>query len=527
MVAPANGQNLWGASSTLIWYPSTDPNPGDTVTYGLQVDDDPAFGSPEVSESGIDENHAWAPPDPDATTIAVTLGSLTGFGNLVNNTVYYWRLRAADDRGAASAWTSESRYFLYGTDAQAPVVAWASPPEGAALSSSPVMFAGTAADDFAGLDYVQWSADGGATWNLTTGAGSWNFSFFPQQNGALQVLVRAADKAGNLSIPSPRNFTVALPDIPVALQAWPDNSAVLLIWQAPSAPGVEGYHLYRSTASRTGYVKVTGAPVAGLAYTDRGLTNGVAYYYAVRAVYGGVEKGYSDEAWAVPMATGRPPFVGDLRVAKSGGDLVLSWSPLTVDTGGGAYACPHYEIYAGSDPAFIPDILGNANRLALVAAPEHTMVGGATGSDPLFLHVTAADAMGVEGLWTQWRREEDGAETAATPDWARTAAPDASGGAHIVSATVDGTVTLAFSGTAVSVGAMRGPDQGIAAVAIDGIPAGMVDLYAAVRQWRAWVFHADGLADGPHTLVYRVTGTANGASTGVSVNLDAYLFGRR
>jgi hypothetical protein len=526
IVSPSNGTSLWGEEAPLIWYPSTDPNAGDSIAYDLQIDNDPAFGSPEVNETGIDESHGIL-PQPEATTITVTLGSLTGYGSLQNFTVYYWRLRAVDNRGAASSWTTESRYFLFGNDTLAPTVSWSSPADGATLTASSVMFAGTAADDFAGLDYVQWSADGGATWRLAAGAGSWNFSYAPVQNGALQVLVRAADKAGNLSAPSPRNFVVALPDIPMNLSAWPDNSAVLLMWEAPSMAGATGYHVYRSAESRTGYARVTGAPVTGTVYTDRGLTNGVTYYYAVRAVYAGEEKGYSDEAWAVPMASGRPPFVGDLMVTRSGDNLVLNWSPLTVDTGGGSYPCPNYEIYTGDIPTFVPDILNNSNRLDVVSSSTFTVTNGALGDQPLYIHVTAADVLGEEGLWTQWRREENGQEASASPDWIAISDPAASAGGYLASATMDGTVTLTFSGTAISLSAMMGPDQGIAAVSIDAVPAGMVDLYAAARQWGSWVFHADGLVDGLHTLVYRVTGTGNGASSGTAVNLDGYLFGRR
>ncbi len=527
IVSPSNGTSLWGTDAPLIWYPSTDPNVGDSVTYDLQIDNDPAFGSPEVNETGIDESHGIV-PQPESTTITVTLGALGGYGNLQNFTVYYWRLRAVDNRGAASSWTSESRYFLFGNDTQAPAVSWAAPTDGATLTASPVTFSGTASDDFAGLDYIQWSVDGGASWQLAAGAGSWNFSYAPTQNGDLEVLVRAADKAGNLSTPLSRNYAVALPDIPLNLRAWPDNSAVLLTWQAPALAGASGYHVYRSITSRSGYTKVTVTPVTEFTFTDTGLTNGTPYYYAARAVYAGEEKGYSDEAWAVPMASGRPPFVGDLMVSRSGDDLVLTWNPLTVDTGGGAYACPDYEVYTGNALTFVPDILGNANRLAIVGTEAtYTAIGAAVDGQTYYIHVTAADALGNEGLWTQWRREENGQEASASPDWTAIPDPAASGGGYLTSATMDGAVTLTFSGTAVSLSALMGPDQGIAAVTIDGIPFGMLDLYSAGVQWRGWVFHADGLSDGPHTLVYEVVGTKNGASSGVDVNLDGYLFGRR
>ena len=56
-----------------------------------------------------------------------------------------------------------------------------------------MLFAGTAQDSGGGLDYVQVSTDGGQTWHLASGGGSWSYSFSPAQNGPLTALVRAAD----------------------------------------------------------------------------------------------------------------------------------------------------------------------------------------------------------------------------------------------------------------------------------------------------------------------------------------------
>jgi hypothetical protein len=63
----------------------------------------------------------------------------------------------------------------------------------------------------------------------------------------------------------------------------------------------------------------------------------------------------------------------------------------------------------------------------------------------------------------------------------------------------------------------------MAEVRIDGVLVATVDLYHATLQGRRIVFAADGLAPGAHTLEIRTLATANPASTGTRVDLDAVL----
>ena len=527
-VAPPNGAQLWGADAALTWYASVDPNPGDTVTYDLEIDDDPNFGAPEVSATGLS---ATAKNDLAAAlpTITAPLGDLPGYASLVSQRTYYWRLRAVDNRHAASPWTSEVRYFVFGADTTAPTVAWSSPADRATIAATPTTLSGTAQDVGAGLDYVQLSFDGGTTWILAAGGGSWSYSFAPTQNGEIAALVRAADKAGNVSAPASRRFTVALPDIPTAPAAQPDNSMVTVFWGPPALPGATGYNVYRAIESGA-FAKLNAAPLATLSYRDAGLINGLAHRYVVTALRGGVESGRSPEVWARPTGDGAPPFVDDVRVARSGGDLRLDWSAATADLGSGAAAMKGYRIYEGALPTVDPATAAN-NYYVAAPATTFTLSGlGGDGATHFFLVDTVA-ADDAEGAHARWFREENDPSVALSAGWTEQLDVRASGGRAVASAVKDAAATIplfldggaAMEGTGASLLMKRGPDQGIATILIDGAPAAGVDLYAPSEEWRVWAFHIRGLAAGAHTLRVVVSGDKSPASSGATVTFDAVL----
>jgi hypothetical protein len=79
-----------------------------------------------------------------------------------------------------------------------------------------------------------------------------------------------------------------------------------------------------------------------------------------------------------------------------------------------------------------------------------------------------------------------------------------------------------FTGTAVTYVARTGPDKGIAAVSIEGTTS-LVDLYAPKAG--SLSFPVEGLADGPHRIRIRPTGTKNDASAGTFVTVDEFVQG--
>lgn len=85
------------------------------------------------------------------------------------------------------------------------------------------------------------------------------------------------------------------------------------------------------------------------------------------------------------------------------------------------------------------------------------------------------------------------------------------------------TSSLTFAGRGVAWIAPRAPNRGRAAVYIDGVRAATVDLYAASMQPRRVVFSREVSASVSHTIQVRVLGTRSAASSGVRVDLDAFV----
>lgn len=107
ILAPPDGASA-NSLTYLIWLEASDPDDFDIVTYSLQADEDPLFESPEIDQSGIPGSGLIS-----EDVVAVQLGQLDGFTNLLSDTRYYWRVRSDDLYGGSSDWTDGTNYFIY------------------------------------------------------------------------------------------------------------------------------------------------------------------------------------------------------------------------------------------------------------------------------------------------------------------------------------------------------------------------------------------------------------------------------
>jgi len=114
-ISPPSGSDM-SMFDYLVWLESTDPDPGDQLTYQVQIDDNSNFSSPEVDQSGIDENTLTREGLSSSVralgnAIAVQLSRLAEHDNLKDDSFYCWRVRAVDNHGGTSAYTSGLRKF--------------------------------------------------------------------------------------------------------------------------------------------------------------------------------------------------------------------------------------------------------------------------------------------------------------------------------------------------------------------------------------------------------------------------------
>jgi fibronectin type 3 domain-containing protein len=99
----------------------------------------------------------------------------------------------------------------------------------------------------------------------------------------------------------PRDMTP--PSVPAGLMATPGNGLILLDWIDDNESDLNGYNVYRSAISGSGYVKLNVSLLSGSNYTDSNVVNNTTYYYVVTAVDTSTnESGYSSEVSATPSA---------------------------------------------------------------------------------------------------------------------------------------------------------------------------------------------------------------------------------
>jgi hypothetical protein len=129
----------------------------------------------------------------------------------------------------------------------------------------------------------------------------------------------------------------------------------------------------------------------------------------------------------------------------------------------------------------------------------------------------AHDAFVVGNLTTQ-----ESAPAVRYTSWRSTSQSAASNGTFRSSSTKNATVSYTFSGRGVDWITAFGRGYGKAAVTIDGISKGTVDLYRSSATWQA-VLAYGGLAPGQHTIQIKVLASKNSSATGVEVVVDGFV----
>jgi hypothetical protein len=115
-------------------------------------------------------------------------------------------------------------------DSTAPASAISSPTTGSTVPIGGVVtISGTASDAAGGVvGGVEVSVDGGTTWRMANGRGSWTYSWTPSTAGNVVIRTRAADDSGNIESPT-AGVTVTVGGTP---------TCPCTIWPSSAAPGV-------------------------------------------------------------------------------------------------------------------------------------------------------------------------------------------------------------------------------------------------------------------------------------------------
>jgi hypothetical protein len=149
----------------------------------------------------------------------------------------------------------------------------------------------------------------------------------------------------------------------------------------------------------------------------------------------------------------------------------------------------------------------------------------ATGSAVAF--DAAESVRGAYGEPAEWpkrpaRAEENDLRLSYAGTWVSAKSPVFSGGGYAYATRAGATITASFDGTSMTVIGATGPAYGQAQVWVDGVNKGIVECYAPdTYAYSAPLLTVTGLAEGTHTVTFRVLGARNPASGGVAVVIDA------
>jgi TolB protein len=301
----------------------------DSSSYTFKIDTtSPNAPSISISHTPADvwSNHisphfTWSDPgDGNGSGVSYYRGFIDGVdqGNVSSgwhpalsegtHTVY---IRAVDGVG----YSSNSATFTFKIDTKPPAIT--------GISDSPDPFSPGNPDGNKDSVTFYYTIDESATVSIyidglqkhqeAKAAGSYSFTWSPGSSigeGSHNYYVNAIDQALNSSSSATNYFTVdnTPPSTPSRLSAISGNGLANLSWNPASGAG--GYNVYRSAAYNSSYTKMNFSLISGTSYQDTGLSNGIKYWYKVKAAdNAGNESGFSNYAAATPGILGNTKII--------------------------------------------------------------------------------------------------------------------------------------------------------------------------------------------------------------------------
>jgi fibronectin type 3 domain-containing protein len=312
-------------------------NPGPLAPTGLSA----TPGSASVAlvwnaSSGATSYNVYRGTSSGGETLLASGVTSTSYtdNSAANGTKYYYIVKAVDSAGTSGPSNEVS----------------ATPQSSTQPPPAPTGLTATAADHQVALT---WNASTGATsYNvyrstssgtealLVSGVTSTNYTDTGLTDGTTYFYkVKAANSAGlsgfSGEVSATPHASVSPPPAPTGLSASAGDGQVSLSWNASS--GATSYEIFRGTSS--GGETLVASNVTTTSFLDTGLTDGVKYYYEVKAVNSAGTSGFSNEASATPQVP-PPAAPTGLSATAGNGQVVLKWNASSGATS--------YEIFRGT-----------------------------------------------------------------------------------------------------------------------------------------------------------------------------------
>jgi hypothetical protein len=148
---------------------------------------------------------------------------------------------------------------------------------------------------------------------------------------AYYFVVTASNPGGDSGYSNEISATpqVSAPSAPTGLTATGGNGKVTLSWN--STAEATGYKIYQSEASGSYGTALTTVAESVYSYEITGLTNGVVYYFVIKATNAGGDSPYSAEVTAIPVTVPGAPT--NVAATAGNGQITVSFTP-PADNGG-------------------------------------------------------------------------------------------------------------------------------------------------------------------------------------------------
>jgi len=118
--------------------------------------------------------------------------------------------------------------------------------------------------------------------------------------------------------------------------------------------------------------------------------------------------------------------------------------------------------------------------------------------------------------------EQDNSAIVYAGNWFKNGNPANSGSSAMLAVDPEAKLTVTFTGTGIKWIGLRDEWSGIAKVSVDGVFQQNADAFLKPGAGQQVIYQSGGLVPGTHTLTLEITGTANPASGGAWIWVDAF-----